>query len=426
MKKKDNLTKFTKNFFASLFGFESGIDITDDVMVLHRRNIVIKNIIFLSNIVYSIILLFIASVNKQPSDWLFPLISFPFTFFLNNVIKRLIYGERHDKTKQEVAMYVEALYMFVSSILIYARLFDNFETVAYILIYYSVVVISLYQSKKLIMWTFQGMLAGITFIHFVLTYNITSTYKGLTILEFLDVFLPTKASQDFFLRIIMFSIFMIVIYAIVGMGSYMQEERKKELIKRREVQENFTSIVSDLFKVVLSSKNAFLDRQHVDLVFRMSEKLAIYYGLPLEEVDQIRQYSTIHLRYHEVEDIVYNLSNEQQYEALNESTLLGTKIAKRLQLAQKAKDISRAHVEGVADQAFVKRMNLIQPSVQSQVILLCDLYVTMRSSKSYKRPYPNQAVINLFEKSFLHYFEYSLVERFLKFKSEFEKIFNDY
>ncbi len=92
MKKKDNLTKFTKTFFASLFGFESGIDITDDVMVLHRRNIVIKNIIFLSNIVYSIILLFIASVNKQPSDWLFPLISFPFTFFLNNVIKRLIYG----------------------------------------------------------------------------------------------------------------------------------------------------------------------------------------------------------------------------------------------------------------------------------------------------------------------------------------------
>ena len=152
----------------------------------------------------------------------------------------------------------------------------------------------------------------------------------------------------------------------------------------------------------------------------------IYYGLPLEEVDQIRQYSTIHLGTMKWKTLSIIYSNEQQYEALNESTLLGTKIAKRLQLAQKAEDISRAHVEGVADQAFVKRMNLIQPSVQSQVILLCDLYVTMRSSKSYKRPYPNHAVISLFEKSFLHYFEYSLVERFLKFKSEFEKIFNDY
>jgi len=426
VKKKEHFTKFTKNFFASLFGFESDIDITDDVMVLHRRNIVIKNIIFLSNIVYSIILLFIASVNKQPSDWLFPLISFPFTFFLNNVIKRLIYGERHDKTKQEVAMYVEALYMFISSILIYARLYNNFETVAYILIYYSVVVISLYQSKKLILWTFQGMVAGITFIHFMLTYSITETYQGLSIMAFLKAFLPTHASQDFFLRIVMFSIFMIVIYAIVGMGSYMQEERKKELIKRREVQENFTSIVGDLFKVVLSSKNDFLDRQHVDLVYKMSEKLAIYFGLSSQEVDQIRHYAKVHLRFHEVEDIVYNVSDEQQYESLNEKTILGTRIAKRLQLAQKAEDITRAHVEGVADEAFVKRMRLIQPNVESQVILLCDLYVTMRSSKSYKRPYPNQAVIGLFEKSFLNYFDYSLVERFLKFKTEFEKLFNEY
>jgi response regulator RpfG family c-di-GMP phosphodiesterase len=50
----------------------------------------------------------------------------------------------------------------------------------------------------------------------------------------------------------------------------------------------------------------------------------------------------------------------------------------------------------------------------------------MRSSKSYKRPYPNQAVIQLFEKSFVRYFDYNLVERFLKFKAEFEKIYNDY
>lgn len=191
MKKKDHLKNYTKNFFSRLFGFESDIDITDDVMVLHRRNIVIKNIIFLSNIIYSIILVFIASVNKEPSDWLFSALSFPFTFFLNNVINRLIFGERHDKTKQEVAMYVEAIYLFISSILIYARLFYNFETVAYILIYYSVVVISLYQSRRLILWTFQGMIAGITFIHFVLTYSITEDYRGMNIGQFVKAFLPT-------------------------------------------------------------------------------------------------------------------------------------------------------------------------------------------------------------------------------------------
>lgn len=426
MKKKDHLKNYTKNFFSRLFGFESDIDITDDVMVLHRRNIVIKNIIFLSNIIYSIILVFIASVNKEPSDWLFSALSFPFTFFLNNVINRLIFGERHDKTKQEVAMYVEAIYLFISSILIYARLFYNFETVAYILIYYSVVVISLYQSRRLILWTFQGMIAGITFIHFVLTYSITEDYKGMNIGQFVKAFLPTHAAQDFFLRLVLFSIFMLVIYAIVSMGAYMQEERKNELMKRREVQGDFTHIVGDLFKVVLSSKNAFLDKQHVDLVAKMSERLAGYFGLSVLQINQIKTYSTIHLNYQEVEDLVFDNETESKYELLQEKTLLGTRIAKRLQLAQKAEDIARAHIEGVATDAFFEQMRKIQPEIEAQVILLCDLYVTMRSSKSYKRPYPNQAVIQLFEKSFVRYFDYNLVERFLKFKAEFEKIYNDY
>lgn len=424
--KKDKFKHLTKHFFSRLFGFEENIDITDDVMVLHRRNIVIKNIIFLSNIVYSIILFFIAAVNNEPSDWLFSALSFPFTFFLNNVINRLIFGERHDKTKQEVAMYVEAIYMFISAILIYARLYGNFETAAYILIYYSVVVISLYQSRRLIMWTFQGMVAGITFIHFVWTYQLTQIYDGLGVFEFLKQFLPTKEAQDFYLRIVLFTIFMLVIYSIVSMGSYMQEERKNELMKRREVQTDFTNIVTDLYAVVLSSKRAFMDRQHIDLVSKMSSRLGAYYGLNNKQVEYIEQYAVIHMKAHEIEDLVQKGIETEDYENLKKKTSLGTMIAKRFQLAQKAEDIARAHIEGVANDKFVSEMRAIQPAIESQVILLVDLYVTMRSSKSYKRPYPNAAVIQLFEKSFFVYFESTLVERFLKFKTDFEKIYNEY
>ncbi|MCU0104571.1 hypothetical protein N7603_02760 [Acholeplasma vituli] len=424
--KKDKFKYLTKHFFSRLFGFEENIDITDDVMVLHRRNIVIKNIIFLSNIIYSMILFFIAAVNNEPSDWLFSALSFPFTFFLNNVINRLIFGERHDKTKQEVAMYVEAIYMFISAILIYARLYGNFETAAYILIYYSVVVISLYQSKRLIMWTFQGMIAGITFIHFVWTYQLTELYQGLSVGEFLKQFIPTEEAQDFYLRIVLFTVFMVVIYAIVSMGSYMQEERKKELIKRREVQTDFTTIVTDLYAVVLSSKRAFMDRQHIDLVSKMSSRLGAYYGLSTKQIEHIEAYAIIHMRAHEIEDLVQHGIESEDYEDLKKKTSLGTLIAKRIQLAQKAEDIARAHIEGVANEKFVKEMLLIQPQVESQVILLADLYVTMRSLKSYKRPYPNSAVIQLFEKNFYVYFEGALVERFLKFKTDFEKIYNEY
>ena len=56
-----------KKLFVKLFSklnnmlsFEKGIDITDDYQVLKRKNIVIKNIIFFSNITYTLILFLIS------------------------------------------------------------------------------------------------------------------------------------------------------------------------------------------------------------------------------------------------------------------------------------------------------------------------------------------------------------------------------
>ena len=48
-KLKDN------KFFINNFGFESGIDIANDTQVLYRKNYVIKNIVFISNLIYAIV-----------------------------------------------------------------------------------------------------------------------------------------------------------------------------------------------------------------------------------------------------------------------------------------------------------------------------------------------------------------------------------
>ena len=45
------LFKKIVSFFERNFSFEHGVDLNDEVEVLFRRNIVIKNIIFISNIV---------------------------------------------------------------------------------------------------------------------------------------------------------------------------------------------------------------------------------------------------------------------------------------------------------------------------------------------------------------------------------------
>jgi HD-GYP domain-containing protein (c-di-GMP phosphodiesterase class II) len=426
-----NLKALGKDIFARFFGFEQGVDITDDVAVLYRRNVVIKNIVFVSNLMYSIILFLLSlSTQGQVADWVVAFVAFPLTYVINKFLKKLINMDPHDKTKQSVAMYVAAFYIFFSSILIYARLYEKeyFETAAYILMYYAVVVISLYQERKLLSSSFQGLLALLTVIHFIWTYSIQGLVGEETIIQFLPRFVRMPEFSDILLRTLLFILFYFVVYAIVSMGQYMQEERKQELIKRRQVQGDFSHIVGDLFSVVFSSSYTLMDKRHAYQVQQMSEKLADYVGLPLQKKTEMNQYAMIHLQYQEIKNLLNDMNSfdEKSYDILKEKTELGSKIAKRMQLAQKCEDIARAHIEDTANEKFLKEMLVIQPEIEAQIILLADLYITMRGPKPYKRPMAHNIVLKSFQSELSNYFDYDLKERFLKFNDEFADMYNNF
>lgn len=426
-----NLKALGKDIFARFFGFEQGVDITDDVAVLYRRNVVIKNIVFVSNLMYSIILFLLSlSTQGQVADWVVAFIAFPLTYVINKFLKKLINMDPHDKTKQSVAMYVAAFYIFFSSILIYARLYEKeyFETAAYILMYYAVVVISLYQERKLLSSSFQGLLALLTVIHFIWTYSIQGLVGEETIIQFLPRFVRMPEFSDILLRTLLFILFYFVVYAIVSMGQYMQEERKQELIKRRQVQGDFSHIVGDLFSVVFSSSYTLMDKRHAYQVQQMSEKLADYVGLSQQKRLEMNQYAMIHLQYQEIKNLLNDMNSfdEKSYDILKEKTELGSKIAKRMQLAQKCEDIARAHIEDTANEKFLKEMLVIQPEIEAQIILLTDLYITMRGPKPYKRPMAHNIVLKSFQSELSNYFDYDLKERFLKFNDEFAEMYNNF
>ncbi len=420
-----------KDIFAKFFGFEQGVDITNDVAVLFRRNVVIKNIIFLSNIMYTVILIILSlSTQDRVSDWVVTVLAFPMTYVINRILKKLIHLDPEDKTKQGVAMYVSAFYIFFSAILIYARLYTHeyFETGAYILMYYAVVVISLYQEKKLLSSSFQGLLAMLTVIHLIWTYNFHGLVNGQSIIEFLPNFIRLPEFSDILLRTLLFILFYFVVYAIVSMGQYMQEERKNELIKRRQVQNDFSHIVGDLFTVVFSSSYTLMEKRHAFQVQQMSQKLADYYGLNEKEITKLNEYAMVHLQYQEIKHLLNDINtyDEKTYDILKDQTELGSRIAKRIQLAQKCEDIARAQLEDTANEKFLKEMLLIQPDIQAQIILLCDLYITMRSHRSYKRPMAHSIVLKLFQQELGHFFDYDLKERFLKFNDEFSEMYNNF
>ena len=91
LKNKIKIKIKNNTFFNKQFGFEVGIDITNDNQVLYRKNTVIKNIIFLSNIFYTLIFFLIAiGDTKDWSTWVLTILLFPVTFIVNNTLKKLI------------------------------------------------------------------------------------------------------------------------------------------------------------------------------------------------------------------------------------------------------------------------------------------------------------------------------------------------
>ena len=171
-----------------------------------------------------------------------------------------------------------------------------------------------------------------------------------------------------------------------------------------------------------------MDKRHASQVQMMSEKLADYYGMSYEKIKELNAYALIHLQYQEIKHMLNDMNtfDEKSYDVLKEKTELGSKIAKRMQLAQKCEDIARAHIEDSANEKFLKEMLLIQPEIESQIILLADLYITMRGPKPYKRPMAHSIVLKSFQNELGQYFDHDLKERFLKFHDEFAEMYNNF
>lgn len=414
--------------FNNMFGFESGVDITNDNQVLYRKNVVIKNIIFVSNLIYTLIFTIISFGEK--SNWLLTILMFPATFLVNHALKKTINKDPDDYMSQTIAMYLASFYMFLSSIIIYFKLKNGslvfLQECGYILLYYSLAVVAFYQNKKMLKVVCQWVMVLVTILHFTVTYNVLFSEEATDIKLFIETFLLSDAFKDIIIRTILLAVFMLVLYSSVAMSGYMQEERKKELIKRREVQEDFTNVVTKIFDVTLdNSSKSSEDIHNIMVVSKMSNKLAVLLGMNEEEACKISDFAKIHIE----EKVQFNpldkLDEDAKFLYLRSQTSLGSIIISRLQLERKCEEIIRATFEGSNNDDFIHRMKNIQNEIASQIILICDLYVTMRSIKSYKKAYNHKLTFQYMTEQFKSYFDITIFERFTRFGDEFEKIYDE-
>ena len=420
----------TNTFFNTHFGFESGIDITNDNQVLYRKNVVIKNIIFVSNLILTLIFALISIGDETKSNWLITVLLFPVTFLVNSFLKKLIVKGPNDKLSQNIAMYVSCFYMFLLSIVIYIKLKvgdqDYLKECGYILIYYSLAICAFYQDKKMLKNVCYCVVVLVTILHFTITYPMLFDDTAKDIFAFINTFFTSSIFKDILIRTILLILFMLVLYINVTMVNYMQDERKKELSKRRKVQEDFTNVVTKIFEVSLDTHElSEEEKNNIEVLAIMAKKLASLMGLQPEVCDRIYNYTKVHIE-NKVDFNSNQYDNEEErFEALSKQTELGSTLISRLQLQRKAEDIIRATFEESADDNFVSKMRDIQSNMESQIILICDIYVSMRSVKSYKKAYPHKLTMNYLENHFKIYFDPVIFDRFVRFSNDFEEIYNE-
>ena len=427
----------TNTFFQDKFGFENGIDITDDNEVLYRKNVVIKNIVLVANIIYTLIFTIISIGDPtNRSNWLLTILLFPVTFLVNHLLGKMIKRGAKDNLSQRLSMYLASFYMFLSSILIYIKLkYGEVGTDAggnylaecgYILIYISLLMTAFYQDKKMLKNVFLWVLVGVTILHFVVTYSIVATAQTQSIFEFLGNFFAGTQFRDIVIRTILLGLYMLILYVYVSMTNYLQEERKKEQAKRRDVQLEFTNDISSVFSFGLPNITYNQDEiNEAEMLSRMTKRLATILNKTEEEIEEISEYAKIYIDT-KVDIDISDINNEdEKYYKVKNQTEKGILVMKRLDLKKRADEISRYVIAGYNDSEFIKRQREMLKDSKSQIILICDIYINMRSNRIYKKASNHQTATQYMSKYFLDYFDGDIFSNFMRFSSDFDAIYSE-
>ena len=302
---KFKLTKRIKKstLFQDKFGFENGIDITDDKQVLYRKNVVIKNIIFISNLMYTLIFALASILESTSSNWLLTILLFPVTFMINKFLSRLINRGSDDTLSQYIAMYLASFYMFLSAVLVYLKLKVQFDPYynsgshdnlllaecGYVLIYYSLLICAFYQDKKMLKNIFAIVVVLVTLLSFVVTYPIVQhANNDSTVLVTIKYMVRSGEMVDIIIRVLLIALFMLALYIYVSMTNYMQDERKKEQTKRRNVQTDYINSITKVFDIALPNKVITDEDKHEnEILCLMVSKLASLLSLKPDEINEI-------------------------------------------------------------------------------------------------------------------------------------------
>lgn len=441
---KNGIARFylrIKTFFINRFSFEAGVDILDETSVLYRRNLVIRNITWITNIVFLLFTLIGSEGSNISMNLIVTAIFSMIMFIVSRSIKRVVTETPTTLQKQQMGEYISGVYIFLMAVAVYLKLvfstgsdvtigIFSITQAAYMLIYFALVVITLYQDSQLLSVVFRVTIVAMTIIHVVVLYPV---YQYASDFVTLWNYIKGPILTDIFLRTLVLAVFMIGLYSNAKISEDLNNKRKEELIKRRAMEKDFKGVVSDVFDVISVYRqrgDEEFEKGQAEAAKRVAEmagRLGNFLGYSSKLCQELYDFSTIHIDKKDLLTIDDYDDKEQldesDFKKIREKTIIGSVIIKRLQLEKKGEDIVRAHFEKTATKDFIKEMNSVQNNRESQVILLCEIYEILRQTRNYKRSLKHQRAIDLIQLEFYPYFDPQIVDRFSKYSDDFEAIY---
>ena len=377
------------SFFKNWFVFDSNVDLQDPTNVLYRRNFCIRSIIFLANIMFIIF----SFVGISSSNYILTIAFFLVQTVMSQMINYLLKRKKDDYNQQMLIMYLQSMFVFVLSVFLYVKVYLGFTLLddrvlsnqeasiaqaSYLLIFFTFVIISLYQSTKLLRNIFAPLLVimiilNITLLHpelFSHAYSLSNFWN----------YLKGDGRQvlvDVILRLFVFLVFYVSLYVSASISQYMFIQRTSEVERRMNVEANFKDIVESVFESVRAyntTDDAFELRLSVSKVAAVVKVIGEAMNYDNQTISELSKFATIHsermkeLSMDGIDDI-----NSTNFDFVLKKTKLATTIIKRLQISKKAEDIVYRYFEGVLDGNFLDKTSINSEDYESNILLISEI-----------------------------------------------------
>ncbi|HEY8436427.1 MAG TPA: hypothetical protein VIK63_05260 [Haloplasmataceae bacterium] len=412
------LTKYLQQIINFFKLEQDDFNILDSTELLRRRNILVNRVLMLTNVFVTIIA--VTYPLKVPAyqtvSVLIP------TVGINFLIYYFVNYNAQDHDKQLLGMYVAVLSVCYLSFRMY---FLYPSAYSYFFIYYALIVVALFQNRH-------AMIIGGTLSLVIATIFHMSDVNKLAAND--EPVYTIISSRDHAMRDVTILSFLLLFYvfvltAMVIFSEYLDRERKKELQRRSELEREFNEVLFNVFDTIedfaqINDQNELSGDYAVAI---MSKKLALMLGMNEQEADRVFAYAIstgINYDYSLDYDEMQKQNLLKDYDSIKYKLDMGSRLLRRMRLKIKMDALVRSRFESNwFHSSQFKQMTGEDSSLENQIVLICDTYVTLRDRQSYKKPMVHAKAIKELADHFTHIFDERVLNTFLENHVEFEVVY---